>query len=176
MTPKQIAIQNGDNIYEGKPCKKGHTTRYTSAQDRCARCKREEFNNLTEDQLEKRKENKKNYEKKLRETEEGRKQLAESRLLYKYGITPKDWMRMYEEQNGICGNPDCDNTSHPRWWEQGTGIGFCVDHDHDTEKVRGLLCFECNTLEGWIAKHPKRLMGLFEYKRVWDESQQMKAA
>jgi hypothetical protein len=30
MTPRKIAIQKGDKTYEGRPCKKGHTTKYVS--------------------------------------------------------------------------------------------------------------------------------------------------
>ena len=37
MSPRQTAIQNGDMFYEGKPCKKGHTTRYAS-DSKCTLC------------------------------------------------------------------------------------------------------------------------------------------
>ena len=40
MSPRQIAIKNGDLTYEGRPCKKeGHTKRYTSDR-KCIECKR----------------------------------------------------------------------------------------------------------------------------------------
>ena len=43
MTPRQIAIKNGDLIYEGNPCKKeGHTSRYTN-DNRCAGCKKKYY-------------------------------------------------------------------------------------------------------------------------------------
>ena len=84
-------------------------------------------------------------------------------------MTGKDWERMYEEQNGICKNPKCDFTHHPRWWEQRFN-GFCVDHDHKTGEVRGLLCPECNTLEGVVFKNPKKTMGIIKYRKVWDEN------
>ena len=143
-----VAVENGDITYEGTLCKKaGHTKRYTSNK-KCIECHKQ-------------------YIKTPKPIEQS--------LYNKYGITSKDWMRMYEEQNGICANPDCDFTHHSRWDEQGRN-GFHVDHDHETGEVRGLLCSICNKLEGWIAKHPKRLMGLFEYKKMWDEGQQKKAA
>ena len=37
MHPRQTAIRNGDMFYEGKPCKKGHTTRYAS-DSKCTLC------------------------------------------------------------------------------------------------------------------------------------------
>ena len=40
MSPRQIALKNGDKFYEGKPCKKkGHTKRYTYDR-RCVECKK----------------------------------------------------------------------------------------------------------------------------------------
>ena len=40
MTPRYIAIKNGDKSYEGKPCKEGHTTRYVSTWE-CIECKKQ---------------------------------------------------------------------------------------------------------------------------------------
>ncbi len=174
MSSRQTTdIKNGDMFYEGVPCKKaGHTIRYREGGG-CVRCKQEYYLNLTEDQMKERRAREKvsgrKYKKKLRGTVKGRKQLAENRLKSSYDMTGKDWMRMYEEQNGICANPNCDFTHHPRWWEQGF-TGFHVDHDHNTEEVRGLLCPECNTLEGVVFKSPKKTMGIIEYRRVWDEN------
>ena len=30
---------------------------------------------------------------------------------------------------------------------------FCIDHDHKTNKFRGLLCFRCNRQLGWYEKY-----------------------
>lgn len=52
-----------------------------------------------------------------------------------YGLTPEDYARMLEEQNGVCAicKKECP-----------TGQRLSVDHCHDTGKVRGLLCRNCN--------------------------------
>lgn len=68
--------------------------------------------------------------------EKGGRQVQRSTFLKrKYGISVEDYDRMTQERNGlcdICGRPPRAKKLH-------------VDHDHDTGKVRGLLCFTCNT-------------------------------
>lgn len=64
------------------------------------------------------------------------KRNREARYIYKYGITYEQKSEMIEEQGGLC-------AICARIFE-----GFseaCVDHSHDTGKVRGLLCVRCNT-------------------------------
>ena len=78
-------------------------------------------------------------------------------MKYKYGITYEDYLRMLEEQGGVCAICGTDKPG-------GRGK-FHIDHDHSccpTEKtcgkcVRGLLCARCNTKLGvieslWIMK------------------------
>jgi hypothetical protein len=57
--------------------------------------------------------------------------------LKRYGLTPEDYRRMLEEQNGVCAI--CEKVTN-----FGLGI-LAVDHDHATGKVRALLCHKCNT-------------------------------
>ena len=169
MTPRQEsrdnylkAVENGDIHYEGTPCEKyGHTLRYANKGRSCVEC-----NKLNEN---------KECKKKYRQSTNGKKKVVKAAMKHSYGITPEDWIGMYEKQNGICKNPDCDFTSHNRWWEQGYS-GFCVDHDHKTKEVRGLLCSECNILEGFVFKNPKKTWGIIQYRREWDESQQKKVS
>jgi hypothetical protein len=53
-----------------------------------------------------------------------------------YGITLEEYQHMVEDQEGHCAI--CDEEPKE----------FHVDHDHETGKVRGLLCFKCNSLLG----------------------------
>lgn len=50
-----------------------------------------------------------------------------------YGLTEEDVAAMYEEQCGLCALCILPMKK------------MCVDHCHDTGKVRGLLCGSCNT-------------------------------
>ena len=52
-----------------------------------------------------------------------------------YGITLKDYNFLLEKQNEKC--KICNN-------ECPTGKSLAVDHNHETGKVRGLLCKNCN--------------------------------
>lgn len=57
-----------------------------------------------------------------------------------YNITLKDYEMLLEQQNYRCKICNSD--------EAGSYESFAVDHNHDTGKVRGLLCFPCNFLLG----------------------------
>lgn len=59
----------------------------------------------------------------------------------KYGITPNEYIRLMESQNGCCAI--CDN---PEVIVNKTGElrMLCVDHHHETGEIRGLLCHKCN--------------------------------
>ncbi len=71
-------------------------------------------------------------------------------IQHKYGIDKDEWYWMLKEQAFRC--KICTKVMSfewaydPRWKRMRTEI--CVDHDHKTDKVRGLLCQSCNTLIG----------------------------
>lgn len=62
----------------------------------------------------------------------------EQDLMRSYGITIEQYEEMLKEQRGMC-----RICKIPR--PGGKGSHFHVDHDHNTKKVRGLLCHHCNT-------------------------------
>lgn len=53
----------------------------------------------------------------------------------KYGLTEEKYNEILESQNGVCAI--CGN-------ECSSGNNLSVDHCHETDKVRGLLCGKCN--------------------------------
>ena len=61
-------------------------------------------------------------------------------LKRKYKITPNEYKLMWDKQEGrcaICGNPETIRS-------KGKLIMLEIDHDHITNKIRGLLCGTCN--------------------------------
>jgi len=75
----------------------------------------------------------------------------------KYGITVLDFDKMLAEQGGaclVCGTKDSGRTN---------SLVLCVDHDHKTGKVRGLLCHNCNVAIGSMQDNPALLRKAAEY-------------
>ena len=88
--------------------------------------------------------NKSSREWKEKHPEQYAKALWRCRLKKEYGITEKDYDRMYMEQLGVCAICEKPETRQLK----GKTTLLCVDHDHETGKVRGLLCHRCNTVIG----------------------------
>ena len=61
-----------------------------------------------------------------------------------YGISPDEYQLLLETQNGRCGicGTDDPGAGHSPY------LRFVVDHDHETDEVRGLLCNRCNLAIG----------------------------
>jgi len=75
---------------------------------------------------------------------------------YKYGITADEFKQMFETQQGKCSI--CSE-------EPKTKRGLHVDHDHETGKVRGLLCHGCNVALGSFKDDVTLLNKAIEYLR-----------
>lgn len=77
----------------------------------------------------------------------------------RFGITLKDYQAKLEAQGGTCAI--CKSSSPGR----SDVRYFSVDHDHDTGKVRDLLCTRCNTGIGSLQDSSEILELAAEYLR-----------
>jgi hypothetical protein len=75
----------------------------------------------------------------------------------KYGVTIQDYNEMFESQNGCCAI--CDSHEIGR---KGAKY-FNIDHCHNSGKVRGLLCHNCNIILGKIDDSKDWLNRAIEY-------------
>lgn len=76
-------------------------------------------------------------------------------LKKRYGISIDDYNKMYESQEGfcsICGIHQSD-----------LKVSLAVDHNHDTNKVRSLLCVNCNRGLGFFKDSIENLENAFLY-------------
>jgi protein tyrosine/serine phosphatase len=73
------------------------------------------------------------------------------RKLKTFGLTTQDYMNMYSEQKGCCAI--CKEPKEI----------LCVDHCHTTNRVRGLLCNNCNFALGLLKDSPEVIKNALEY-------------
>ncbi len=62
-------------------------------------------------------------------------------LMRTYGLSVEALDAMLDSQHGVCAICQTEPAAH-------------VDHDHQTDKVRGLLCFRCNAALGQLGDDP----------------------
>jgi hypothetical protein len=100
----------------------------------------------------------KKYHKEYSNTPEEQSLSRARKLKKKYGLTLEQYTAMLESQNGCCiGCGSHQSTLNHK---------LNVDHNHDTGKVRGLLCRECNRGIGYLKDSPEILIKLAEYLKM----------
>jgi hypothetical protein len=84
------------------------------------------------------------------------------RAVARYGITLEQYEKMLADQGNacaVCGEPESDI-------QNGKLRPLCVDHDHATGKIRGLLCNDCNRGLGFLGDNADRLEKAAYYLRA----------
>lgn len=79
---------------------------------------------------------------------------------YKYGITADKYQEMLHAQGGVCAI--CQKPE-VRKGRSGKTMPLCVDHNHDTGAVRGLLCHACNVSLGQFYESVEVLQRAIDY-------------
>ena len=79
----------------------------------------------------------------------------ELKLKRDYGISLIEYDKMFEQQGGVCA---ICGKSQPQQFHR-----LAVDHDHKTNKVRGLLCQSCNGMLGLAKDNIVTLSNAIKY-------------
>ena len=77
-------------------------------------------------------------------------------LRSKYNITIEQYQNQYDKQKGTC--PICFNYHEV----------LCVDHDHKTNKFRGLICNSCNLALGYFKDNILNLKSAINYLEAFE--------
>jgi hypothetical protein len=72
--------------------------------------------------------------------------IRNSRLKYTYGIDSGEYAEILQKQNNVCAI--CKEKETKLNKNSGEVKRLAVDHCHKTNKIRGLLCFDCNSSLG----------------------------
>lgn len=75
-------------------------------------------------------------------------------ILYTYGLTMADYNAMLKTQGGVCAI--CGEA-------QQEDRHLAIDHDHETNEIRGLLCDACNVGLGSFRDDPAFLRSAADY-------------
>lgn len=83
-------------------------------------------------------------------------------IRHRYGLEPEEYEALFAKQNNRCAicNKEGGDTK---------GTRLYVDHNHETGKVRGLLCAGCNTAVGFLEKRADDLHKYFSYMETRNE-------
>lgn len=68
-----------------------------------------------------------------------------SQLKRKYGISIEEYNELLKNQNNVCAICEIHKPLE---------LFLCVDHNHKTSKIRGLLCSNCNVAIGLLKDNP----------------------
>jgi len=103
-----------------------------------------EYKEKNKEYRENNKEKSRQYVKKYREDNRERylENKRKSNLKHKYGITIDEYNEIFEKQKGCCAICNTHQSELKK--------ALCVDHNHETGEIRGLLCDRCNRVLGFF--------------------------
>ena len=89
-------------------------------------------------------------------------------VLHRYGESKKEKVTLdityaelesYKESHSVCEICGRAVTETIKWQSKYAAKTLCVDHDHKTNKFRGMLCHNCNTKLGWYEAYQDKIKG-----------------
>lgn len=87
-----------------------------------------------------------------------------TRLMYKYGIDWDTYTQMGEAQDWKCACCSAPSSTDKHGYPV-----LCVDHNHTSGAVRGLLCDFCNKAIGLMKESPDILQNAISYLEKYQE-------
>ena len=95
------------------------------------------------------------FSKNIRTIDGRRNECTECRNIKRKVIRAADYDALFVSQGGKCAICGVDSVSY--------GRRFSIDHDHEDNAVRGLLCHHCNTIIGMADEEVQILQAAIGY-------------
>ena len=97
-------------------------------------------------------------------------------LMKSYRMTMDELITKLKEQNYLCAM--CGIVKHQEthtfkgfkaWRKKGSprNVWLSVDHNHETDEVRDLLCPDCNRAYGLVHENTQTIKGMLDYHEKW---------
>jgi Autographiviridae endonuclease VII len=80
-----------------------------------------------------------------------------------HGFTSEEYDTLFAEQGGVCAV--CKQPEQRIL--RGKPAPLSIDHCHTSQKIRALLCGDCNTSFGLLKEDPERIQALLAYAKQW---------
>ena len=98
----------------------------------------------------------KEVQRKYRNSKKGKQSFRKAALKFKYNIEPRDLEDLHKKHDNKCAicRVSVRDIRHS---------SLCVDHDHNTGRIRGLLCEKCNFGIGYFQDDIELLQAAIEY-------------
>ncbi len=87
------------------------------------------------------------YREYIKNSEKLKESFRRKRLKHEYRISIEEYDILLESQSGVCAICGKEETAKDK---HGNPKRLSVDHDHETGKIRGLLCHRCNVGVGML--------------------------
>lgn len=84
------------------------------------------------------------------------------KIKHRYGVSKEEYLNLLKKQGGKCAT--CLKTTKTK---------LCIDHCHKTNKIRGLLCQNCNRALGHIFDNPEVLKRMLKYLKNYPSSSKL---
>jgi murein L,D-transpeptidase YafK len=91
--------------------------------------------------------------------------IRDTKLKQAYGVGINYFNAKLKEQGGVCGG--CRRSVKNIW--RGQEVNMALDHDHKTNKPRGVLCMKCNRALGLLEENQEFILSLLEYIRKYQK-------
>jgi hypothetical protein len=161
-TDRTTALAVGaSHFYTGVPCKRGHLDIRTTIRNSCVACIK-----LASNKYKKTAKAATTYAirvERLKASGEWSRGNTSRLLKHEYGITLLEYEALFAKQNGVCAI--CQQPEKTLDKKSNSPRRLAVDHCHITDKIRGLLCFECNTGIGKFGDNPQLIERAANYVR-----------
>lgn len=89
------------------------------------------------------------------------KKRLEQHLKYKYGVTVTELEKTIQEQDFKCAI--CNTELPDLLVYENRQRGYAIDHNHETNEFRGVLCLNCNSLLGMAKDNKDILLAAIDY-------------
>ena len=102
------------------------------------------------------------------------KKRLEQHLKFKYGVSHAEFMEAWSNQNGCCAI--CEGVLPDLMVYENRRRGYAIDHNHQTNEFRGILCLKCNSLLGMANDSADILLKAISYLKEKGSYDNMRAA